>query len=75
MLCNNISAVHRVNSLIAPGIKTHTSSDFDIIQEIKVVQKGLHNTKASWVKAHQDDNKSEAALLLDAKLNIIADGD
>eukprot|EP00957_Ditylum_brightwellii_P138535 10559740-Ditylum_brightwellii.AAC.1 len=53
----------------------HISSDFNIIQEIKVTQKDLHGIKASWVKAHQDDKKSGAELLLDTKLNIMADAD
>eukprot|EP00957_Ditylum_brightwellii_P071529 5438196-Ditylum_brightwellii.AAC.1 len=75
LFCNNISAVKRANAPILPGIKTHVSPDFDLVQEIRSIKQNIPDFTASWVKTHQDDNKALADLSLDAQLNVMADAD
>eukprot|EP00957_Ditylum_brightwellii_P038863 2937526-Ditylum_brightwellii.AAC.1 len=48
LLCNNISAVHHVNTPIQPGIKFHIVADFDVIQDIMDVKQQINGFTVSW---------------------------
>jgi hypothetical protein len=75
LFCDIISAVKQTNASILPGIKTHVSSDFDLVQEINSIKQNIPDFKTSWVKAHQNNDKALADLTLDAQLNVMADAD
>eukprot|EP00957_Ditylum_brightwellii_P146249 11135712-Ditylum_brightwellii.AAC.1 len=70
-----MAAVTHTNCTIAPGIKAHIATEYDISHEIcSVKEKGI-DLRTHWVKAHQDDKTPVALLLLNAQLNIQADAD
>eukprot|EP00957_Ditylum_brightwellii_P124271 9472883-Ditylum_brightwellii.AAC.1 len=73
ILCNNAAAVSRANTTFGPGIRYYTTADYDIAKEIHTVQKSGLDIQASWVKAHQDNNKAIDQLPLEAQLNVRAD--
>eukprot|EP00957_Ditylum_brightwellii_P040908 3097311-Ditylum_brightwellii.AAC.1 len=66
ILCNNAAAFSRSNTPFDPGIKHHTTTDYDIAKEIDEVKRSGLEMQASWVKAHQDKKKAVDRLLLNA---------
>eukprot|EP00957_Ditylum_brightwellii_P193991 14774421-Ditylum_brightwellii.AAC.1 len=66
LYCNNISVINRTNTPLAPGIKTHTAPDHNVIQAIMKEKDSLSEFKVLWVKAHQDDMQPIEQLTLDS---------
>eukprot|EP00957_Ditylum_brightwellii_P119328 9103343-Ditylum_brightwellii.AAC.1 len=48
LLCDNIAAVKQTYNPILPGIKTHISSDFNLIQEIETIKQNIPSINTSW---------------------------
>eukprot|EP00957_Ditylum_brightwellii_P022814 1721008-Ditylum_brightwellii.AAC.1 len=75
LLCDNLSAVHRMSIDTPPGIRLHLATDFDMINEIMKEKENRPEVKVSWVKAHQDGKEDLELLPLAAKLNVKANVD
>ena len=72
---DNSAAVRTSNKDIPPGIRSHLTTNIDIIQEIQRMKQNGPLIEAEWVKAHQDNTESFNDLPLEAQMNCLADQD